>query len=123
MATDISGQTMTALTNRYYRPRETAGPRPASRRGTQSRDNVNSAGGSRVGCCKQRSKVHDGEPMDAASYRRSLLSIILTWASGEKRAVMALSIGKRSGPMSEDARARFEIPKKMRNGHVHRRSW
>ena len=49
MATDISGQTMTALTNRYYRPRETAGPRPASRGGTQSRDNVNSAGGSRVG--------------------------------------------------------------------------
>src|SRR3982074_2911366 len=86
MATDISGQTMTALTDRYYHPRETAGPRPASRRGTQSRDNVNSAGGSRVGCCKQRSKVHDGEPMDAASSRRSLLSIILTWRAG-KRAV------------------------------------
>src|SRR3979409_2750387 len=84
MATDTSGKTMTALTGRYDPPRETAGPRPASRGGTQSRDNVNSAGGSRVGCCKQRSKVHDGEPMDAASYRRSLLSIILTWASGEK---------------------------------------
>src|SRR3982074_667992 len=103
MATDISGQTMTALTDRYYRPRETAGPRPASRGGTQSRDNVNSAGGSRVGCCNAQSKVHDGEPMDAASYRRSLLSIIVTWSSGEKRAVMALSIGKRSGTMSDDA--------------------
>jgi phasin len=34
---------MTALTDRYYRPRETAGPRPGSRGAVQSRDNLNSA--------------------------------------------------------------------------------
>src|SRR6202049_1638103 len=53
--------------------------------------------------------------MDAASYRRSLLSITLTRAKGELGQWMALSIRNRSGTMSDEARDRFEIPKEMRS--------
>ena len=79
-ASGTGGQTMTALVEGQYRPRATAGPRPGGPGSHPSRDNLNPAEPywrlRRWGCCKRRSKDHDGEPSAAASHRRSLLSIV-----------------------------------------------